>query len=198
MTDGIKWSAYARVIKYDPSTVAEITKVLKREPTGADLRWLEEHEGLKADGISEAFGNLLTTAGLNRITSLIVGGGGQALTANSRAMAGVGDGTTAAAVGDTDLSAAAGSTHRWFQAMDTPTYPTQSNGVITGNTTFGINDGNFHWQEWGWGIATAAPVASAVFATATTSGVLLNHKIQDLGTKVTNAIWTHQATITLS
>lgn len=195
-TDGIKWHAFAKVLKYDPDTVAEITRVLGHEPVGADLRWLEEHEGLRPDGIAEADGNLLTTAGLNRITNLIIGGGGQALT-TSRSMAGVGDGTTAAAVTDGDLSAAAGSTHRWFQAMDASN-PTQSNGVLTGNTTFATGDGNFAWQEWCWAIATAAPVASAVFSTATTTGVMLNHKVQSLGTKVSGAVWTLQATITLS
>jgi hypothetical protein len=194
--DGIKWHAHAKVIKYEPETVREITRGIGREPTGSDLRFLEARYGLVPDGVSEADGNLLTTAGLNRITNLIIGGGGQAFT-NSRAVVGVGNSTTAATVSDADLGAAAGSSNRWFQGVDASN-PTQSNGVITCNTTFASADGNFAWQEWCWAVATAAPVASAVFNTATTTGVMLNHKVQSLGTKVSGAVWTLQATITLS
>lgn len=198
MTDGIKWGAYAKVIKYDPETVREIAKILGHEPTGPELRRLEEREGLTPDATTEAFGNLLTTNGLIRVVSLIIGAGGQALS-TTRAMAGVGNSSTAATVADTDLNAAAGSTNRWFQAMDSSNPSvTGTNGVITGNTTFQSADGNFTWNEWCWAIATAAPVASAVFATATTSGTMLNHKVQSLGTKVSGAVWTLQATITLS
>lgn len=194
--DGIKWHAFARVIKYDPSTVAEITRDLGHEPSGADLRTLEEIHGLKPDGESFADGNLLTTAGLSRVTGLIIGAGGQALD-TAKSMAGVGTSATAATVADLNLGANTSSASSWWQAMDASN-PTRSNGVITGNTTFGINDGNFAWNEWGWGIATATPVSSAVFNTATTTGVLLNHKIQSLGTKASGSIWTLQATITLS
>ena len=48
-----------------------------------------------ADGVVTADGNLLTTAGLARITSLIIGGGGQAAS-NGSAGLGVGDTSTAA------------------------------------------------------------------------------------------------------
>lgn len=197
-TDGVKWHAHARVIKYGPEAVAEIARDLGHEPSGPELRWLEDRYGLVPDEITEADGNLLTTAGLGRITSLIIGGGGQALTAGSRAMAGVGDSTTAATVADASLGGNS-STHSWWQAMDAAN-PSVSGGVITGNTTYASGDGNFTagWQEWGWGIATAAPVASAVFATATTTGLLLNHKVQALGTKVAGAVWTLNATVTFS
>ncbi|MFJ5231040.1 hypothetical protein ACIQBJ_14235 [Kitasatospora sp. NPDC088391] len=88
--DGIKWQPRARVLKYGPETVAEITKDIGHEPTGPDLRMLEARYGLKRDSVAEAEGNLLTTAGLNRITSLIIGGG-QALV-NNRSLGGVGVG----------------------------------------------------------------------------------------------------------
>jgi hypothetical protein len=193
--DTINWAPHAKVLKYDPDTVAEIAAELGREPSGSDLRRLEENEGLVPDSVVEAAGNLLTTAGLNRITSLIIGGGGQALT-NSRMAIGVGDSSTAAAVGDVALGGNS-STHSWWQGPDASN-PTQSNGVITANATFASGDGNFAWNEWGWGIGTAAIVPGAVFATATTGGLLLNHKVQSLGTKSSGAVWTLQATITLS
>lgn len=197
--DGIKWHAFARVIKYSPATVAEITKDIGHEPTGADLRYLEAKHGLKPDGIAEADGNLLTTAGLARITNLITGGGGVAFSGPSgtnRAMAGVGNSATAATVTDAALGGNSAS-NSWWQAVDAAN-PTVSNGVITANTTFGGSDGNFAWNEWGWAIATAAPSANAVFSVATTTGVLLNHKVQSLGTKASLSVWTLQATITLS
>jgi hypothetical protein len=194
-TDDILWTPKVVVLKYDPDTVAEIAAELGHEPTGPELRHLEATQGLQPDDIAESIGNLLTTAGLNRITNLIIGGGGQALT-NSRTAVGVGDSSTAATVSDTALGGNS-STHSWWQGPDASN-PTQSNGTITCNSTFASGDGNFAWAEWGLGIATAAVTASAVFATATTSGVLLNHKVQSLGTKVSGAVWTLQASITLS
>lgn len=195
-TEGLSWRMEARAIQYDPDTVAWITARLGHEPSGPELRELEAAGVISPDRITEADGNLVTTAGLNRITSLIIGAGGQALT-NSRLVVGVGDGSTAAALGDTDLSAAAGSTHRWIQGVDA-SYPTQNNGVITVNSTFQSADGAFTWSEWAWGVATAAVVPSSVWATATTSGIMVNHKIQSLGAKATGSVFTHQATLTLS
>lgn len=207
-TDSIKWEPHARVLKYGPESVVEVIRYMDTHnlrtqdrvgsaPTGPELRIMERRHGLTPDSIAEAHGNLLTTAGLNRITNLIIGGGAQAFT-NSRAAIGVGDSTTTATAADAALGGNS-STHSWWQAPDASN-PTQANGVITCNSTFGISDGNFTagWQEWGWGIATAAVSANAVFNTATTTGVLLNHKVQNLGTKVSGAIWTLQATVTLS
>lgn len=192
--DGIKWSPIARVFKWDAEQTSEVAEYLGRQPQYADFVRL----GVEHSDYSEAVGNRLVTAGLIRIVSLIIGGGGQALTAGSRAMCGVGNSATADAIGDVTLGGnSAGNS--WWQAMDgsNPSV-TGTNGVITGNTTYATGDGNFAWAEWGWGIATAAPVASAVFATATTSGILLNHKVQSLGTKTAGSTWTLQATVTLS
>lgn len=193
--DSIKWSPRATILKYEPETVAAIAATLGHEPTGPELRYLEEHEGLKPDEVLVVDGNLLTTAGLNRITNLIIGGGGQAFT-NSRAAIGVGNSATAAAITDAALGANTAS-NSWWQGPDAAN-PTQANGVITCNATFASADGNFAWNEWGWGIATAAVSPNAVFNTATTTGVLVNHKVQSLGTKVAGAVWTLQATITLT
>lgn len=203
-TDGIKWNPFARVLKYEPDTVREIAAYLDShrlrpadrfglEPSGPELRMLEQLHGVRPDELTEARGNLLTTAGLGRITSLIVGAGGNAFN-NTNAYTGVGDhnGTTTndAAVGDTALSA---STNRRYQGADASN-PTASGAVITNNTTFQSADANFAWNEWCWGIANGAITAGTTIPT----GVMLNHKIQGLGTKVAGAIWTLQATVTLS
>lgn len=189
----INWHAHARVLKWTPKQVREVEGHLGRKAVRADFESL----GVHPDDMTEADGNLLTTAGLNRITNLIIGGGGQAFTATStRAAVGVGNSTTAATTSDAALG---GNTvgNSWWMPADASN-PTQSNGVITCNATFNDNNSQFAWNEWGFGISTAATTTSAVFATATTSGVLLNHKVQSLGTKGAGATWTLQATITLS
>lgn len=187
----IMWRAHAYVEKWDDEAtrwVANKTGLLS--PQAAHFHKLK----VKAYEEIDAPGNLLTTAGLNRITNLIIGGGGQAAT-NTSARTGVGDGSTAAAIGDTDLSATAGSTHRWFQVMDA-TFPTQSNGVLTFKSTFGSADGNFTggWTEWGIDIGTPT-----VTSGSTVSAVLLNHKTSAaLGTKTAGSSWALTTTITLS
>jgi hypothetical protein len=205
--DSIKWEPHCKVLQYNPETVREIAAYLDThglrsvhranlEPSAEELRMLESLHGLTPDSIVEAHGNLLTTAGLNRITALIVANGSPQALTNSRTAVGVGNSSTAATVSDAALGGnSAGNS--WWQQADS-TYPSQANGVITTYATFASADGNFAWNEWGLGAATAAITANAVFNTATTTGVLINHKVQSLGTKVSGAVWTLQSTITLS
>lgn len=183
------WSAHALVEKFSPDQVADLVARIgkKRRPQRADFARF----GITPDDTAEAANNLITTAGLTRITSLIIAGGGQAAT-NTAARIGAGNGSTAAAVGDTDLSAAAGSANRWFQIMDA-TYPQVAAGAITFRSTWASADGNFQWNEWGVDIGT--PTVTSSNAVAAT---LLNRKVASLGTKVSGAAWTLTATLTLS
>jgi hypothetical protein len=195
--DSILWSPKARVLKYDPETVAEITRDLGHEPTGDDLRWLEANYGLEPDSVAEAVGNLLTTAGLTRITSLITGAGGAAFT-NTFGFAGVGSSSTAATVGDTALGGNGNSTTAWYKGLD-GSNPSTAAGVITANCTYASGDGNFAWNEWCWGIISSGTVTAAnAIASVGTTPIMVNHKIQSLGTKVAGAVWTLQSTVTLS
>lgn len=189
--DGIKWHAFARILKYTPEQVREIEQHLGRKAVQADFESL----GVKPRDYAEADGNLLTTVGLNRVTNLIIGGGGQALT-NTRTVVGVGDSATTATIGDTQLTGT-GSTHAWYMGADASN-PTQANGVITCNATFNNDSSQFAWNEWCFAFATAAITPANTFASATTSGTILNHKVQSLGTKGAGATWTLQATITLT
>lgn len=141
--------------------------------------------------VIERAGNLLTTAGLTRITSLIIAGGGQGAT-NTASRIGVGNSSTAAAVGQTDLQAAAGASNRYFMTMDA-TYPQVSAGVITFKATFGTADGNFAWNEWCIDIGTPT-----VAAGTTVNATMLNRAVQSLGTKTSAGTWVATATITLS
>lgn len=189
--DNFKWTPKATVFKWEPETVLALQDSLGFEPVYADF----VAAGVEPDDIAVAEGNLLTTAGLNRITNLIIGGGAQAFN-NSRAVVGVGATATAATVGDTALAGNGNSTTAWYQAADASN-PSQANGVITCNATFASADANFAWNEWCWGVATAAVTASATFNTASTTGIMLNRKVQSLGTKVSGAVWTLQSTVTL-
>jgi len=186
--DGIDWYAVATVHKFDEDATGWLTERLGRDPLFADFR----AAGINPYAVDTTERNLLTTAGLTRITSLITGGGGQALT-NTSGRIGVGDGSGTAAVGDTDLSAIAGSTHRWFRVLDA-TYPTLAAGVITAYATFPSADGNFAWNEWGIDIGTPT-----VTSGNTVNATLLNHKTSFAqGTKTSGQAWTLQSTITLS
>lgn len=184
--DGIRWSSHALVQKWDDDQTNWVrTRTGIAVPSG-DL--MAAH--IKPE-VVEAAGNLLTTAGLTRLTSLLTGGGGQAVTATATRL-GVGDGSTGAAIGDTDLSATAGATHRWFQVMDA-TYPSVAAGVLTAKATWSSSDGNFAWSEWG--IDIGSPTVSAG---ATVNATLLNHKTgAALGTK-SSGTWSLTATITIS
>jgi hypothetical protein len=186
MHDTLTWHAHARVEKWTDEQAAHVratTGILK--PSGDLLAEYARPEVVEADG------NLLTTAGLTRLTSLLTGGGGQAAT-NTATRLGVGDGSTGALVGDTDLSAASGASHRYFQVMDA-TYPTLAAGVVTFKATYDASTANFVWSEWS--VDVGSPT---VTGGTTVNACLLNHKSSAaLGTK-SGGIWALTATITVA
>lgn len=185
--DSIRWMPYSMVEKFEPELVTYVRKQTGLiAPDGSTLaRFAKPYE------VVEAYGNLLTTAGLGRLTSLMIGAGGQAAT-NLATRLGTGNSATAEAVGQTDLQASAGSSNRWFQVMDA-TYPQQSNGVMTFKATFGSGDGNYAWAEWGVDIATPTVTSSAVV-----NALFLNRKVASLGTKASGAAWALTETITIA
>lgn len=99
---------------------------------------------------------------------------------SANAYLGVGDGTTAFANTQTDLQG----TNKLRKPMDAG-YPTLSGNQITFRATFGGADANFAWNEWG------------VF-NASTGGVMLNRKVESLGTKASGSTWVLTVTITLT
>ena len=186
-SESIHWSPVVTVDKYDDDQTAWAARRLDVDRVlGAhfDALGLQPYEQVVAPG------NLLTTAGLQRLTNLLIGAGGTALT-NTTARLGVGNSSTAAAVGQTDLQASAGSANRWFQPMDA-SFPTAVNGVVTLKSTFATGDANFVWAEWGSDIGTAT-----VTAGNTVNATLLNRAVQALGTKASGS-WVLTATLTIS
>lgn len=107
-------------------------------------------------------------------------GTGTAFT-NATSYIGVGDSSTAFVATQTDLVAA---TNKLRKAMDA-TYPQVAANVMTFRSTFGTSDANYAWNEW------------AVF-NASSSGTMLNRKVESLGTKTSAQSWQFTVTITLA
>jgi len=185
-TDFIKWNACLAIRRWDEDQTAWAQKRSGLlTPTGVTFDAL----GVTPYSESEVEKNLLTTAGIGRIVTLLNAGTGN-LIATTTARVGVGNGAGTAAIGDTDLSASAGSANRWFQTC-TVTVPSN---VLTAVAVFGTADGNFAWNEWGIDVGTAT-----VSSGNTVNAVLLNHKTSIAqGTKASGQTWTATATITLS
>lgn len=136
--------------------------------------------------VIEREGNLLTYGGASILWEALIGAA-PTYFSNANAYIGVGDSTTAAAATQTDLQAA---TNKLRKAMDA-TYPQHTDGTgastnaqIVFKSSFASGDANFAWQEWG------------IF-NASTSGRMLNRKVESLGTKTTGT-WTMTVTLTLS
>jgi hypothetical protein len=205
--DTFSWKAHAHIDKFSASSERDAMHIL--HPVRARLVDTAKNRGYKLPsffvphitgdemerlnfniiGTIDEAGNLLANAGINRLGSLLIGGGGQAYDATHTAI-GVGDTATAAAATDTDLTATVNAANRYFQVADS-TYPTFATQVLTVKSTFATGNANFHWQEWGIAQNTASGANAA-------TAPLLNHKIVDLGTKTSNASWAFTVTVTLS
>jgi hypothetical protein len=180
-----EWVANAYVEKWTPEQVSALANKLGREPKSKDLLEAYTPQRLHVPN------NMLTTAGVTRIMSLVNGAGGQALV-NTATRLGVGNSSVPAAAGQTDLQAAAGASNRYFMTMDA-SYPSVSGGVLTAKATFGVNDANFQWQEWCIDVDTPT-----VTPGTTVNNVMINRKVANMGTKVSGAIWALTVTLTLA
>lgn len=208
-SDQASWKAHAHIDKYKASDVRDAMHAL--HPHRARLVDTAHRRGfapqfiaaltphisgdqlaaLGADpyAVSDWTGNLLVNAGINRLGSLLIGGGGQAYDATHTAIL-VGDTNTAAAASDTDLNATVNASNRYAQVADS-TYPAFASQVLTVKSTFGTGNANFQWNEWGIAGNTASGANAA-------TAPLLNHKVVNLGTKTSNASWSFTVTVTIS
>jgi hypothetical protein len=184
--DTINWHAHFGVRRWDE----EQTEWVKQR-TGLLAPQESDFDSLHVAAYSETEveKNLLTTAGIGRIVTLITAGTGN-LISSTTARVGVGNGAGTAVIGDTDLGAVAGAANRWFQTCTV----TSPSNVLTFAATFASADGNFAWNEFGIDIGTATVTSSAVV-----SAVLLNHKTSIAqGTKAAGQTWSATATVTIS
>lgn len=129
--------------------------------------------------------NGLTLAGARQLWRALRGDTGLTPFANANAAIGVGNGT--AAFVNTQTNLVGTSTLRKGMDAGFPKVGT-ADGLAADNqiqfqATFQANEANFDWYEWG------------IF-NATTGGLMLNRKQEDLGRKTSAAIWV--LTITLS
>jgi hypothetical protein len=143
--------------------------------------------------IIEREGNLLMYGGASCLWQCLIGNGtgtaAQTLTFfnNGNAHIGVGDSNTAAAATQTDLQA---STNKLRKAMDA-TYPLHTDATSSGaasivfRSTYGSSDANYAWAEWG------------IF-NGSSSGRMLNRKVESLGTKGSGSTWVFTVTLSLS
>ena len=91
---------------------------------------------------------------------------------NTNAYIGVGDSNTVFAATQTDLQAAVNKLRKGMEAG----YPSRSANVIDFRALFGTADANWSWLEW------------AVF-NASAAGVMMNRKVENLGTKTAAQSW---------
>jgi hypothetical protein len=136
--------------------------------------------------VLEMEGNLLMTAGVLRIWQKLRGDAGNAFN-NTNSRLGVGDSATAEAAGQTDLQAA---TNKLRKGMETGWPKVGTADGLAGDddmefkSSFGTAEANFVWAEWG------------IFDSAS-AGLMLNRKVQALGTKATGT-WVLTVTISLA
>lgn len=96
---------------------------------------------------------------------------------NAYARLGVGDGSGAFNSAQTDLLG----TNKLRRAMNA-TYPQRTGNTVIFQALFGLAEANFAWNEWG------------IFNHAS-AGVMLNRKVESLGTKTSAQSW--QLTVTV-
>jgi hypothetical protein len=166
--DVIRWHCHAKLEKFNT-------------PNGESTDGLTPYEVLERDG------NLLVYGGASVLWHRLTGGTSVTAFDNTNANLGVGDSNTAAANTQTDLQAAS---NKLRKAMDA-TYPQHTDGTSSGNasvvfrSTFGSSDANFAWQEW------------ALF-NASSTGRMLNRKVESFGTKGSGTSWVLTITLTLA
>lgn len=160
------------------------------------VRWhchtrLERYRG---DGVDPARlaevltreGNLLMFGGASVLWHRLIGGTSVSAYSNANAHIGVGDSATAAAATQTDLQGS----NKVRKAMEA-TYPLHTDGTGSGahqvvfRSVYGSSDANFAWAEWG------------IF-NASSSGRMLNRKVEALGTKASGTTWTLTVTLSLA
>jgi hypothetical protein len=194
--DTVQWCPIARIDKYSPEVVEELTRILGYEPKKADFDRL----GADPFAVTEVEGNLITTAGLGFITAALIAGTFDPLSV-TRAFVGVGATATAATVADTALGANGGSAY--YQAFDgapTRTTTTVTNDAIQGVSTFASGNANFAWNEWCWASTTTGTITPGATLASITSGTetMWNHKIASMGTKGSGSSWVFTTKVTFS
>lgn len=102
----------------------------------------------------------------------------------TNATIGVGNSTQAYAATDTNLVGAS----KAYEVVDSA--PTIATNVLTFVATFGTAVANFAWEEWG--------VFNSAGVSPTGGDIMLNRKVESLGTKTSAQSWEITATLTVN
>lgn len=191
--DGIKWIPLARIEKYSPEVVEELTHVLGYEPKSQDFTRL----GADPYSVEEYPGNILVTNGLGNLTNLFTGGGGSVVS-TARGFLAVGDSSTGELAANSDLAAA---TNKYYNVLDSVTRVTTTvtNDAVQVQSTYGTSAANFAWAEWVLGSSTSGTITNATtLAGIATGAFIINRKTAVMGTKASGASWVFTAKITFS
>lgn len=192
--DTIKWTPVATIHKYSPEVVEELTRILGYEPKKADF----DRFGADPYATLEVQGNLLVGGGLAFLTSALIGGTYDPLTA-ARAFVGVGDSSTAAAAAQVDLQAASNKYYNTFDANPTRVTTTVTNDAVQGVSTFGTSVANFAWNEWAWFTTTTGTITPGTGINVSSgTETMWNRKVASMGTKASGASWALTTKVTFS
>lgn len=202
MNDGLKWWPTVTVTKYEADKTAAITSMLGHAPSLAELEELNRMGLFAPDDVLVSEGNILVSAGIDRITSLIIGAGGGTLT-NTTGFIGVGATSTAAAIGNTELAGDGNASTARYNGLEagfpSRTTTTATNDTINASALFGSGQAEFVWAEWCIGMVSSGGVTpGATRSTLGTTPIILNRKVDSLGTKGAGSTWTLAAKIVLS
>lgn len=160
----------------------------------------EDHEaGLAPDEVIYAPENLLVTGGINLMLNLLcnttfnTGLSGFTTYGSGSAVLRVGDTNTAATSGDTNLGGGGGVLGtNWDESAMDAGYPTVVVTTATWRSTFISTQGNFIWNE------VSVQNMNTGSQPPNSYRRILNHKVQNFGTKASGSTWTLTLTITVS
>lgn len=169
--DRVSWKAHWAIDKFKDAE-GKIAEALR---AGGDVLDFAPYEHVDMEN------NLALNEGLQLVIGLIAGTDAGTAWNNASAYLGVGESSTAAGATQTGLQ---GST-KTFVAMDA-TYPQRSSQTCTWRSTFGSADANINWYEY------------TVTNGSDDTGVNLNRKVEDKGTKASGETWTLSLAITFS
>ena len=160
----------------------------------------EDHAaGARPDEIVCVQENLLVTGGINLMLNLLcnttfnTGLSGFTPYGSGTAVLRVGDTNTAATSGDTNLGGGGGSQGtNWDESPMNSGYPTVVTTTATWQSTYGSTQANFQWNE------VAVQNLNTGSQLPNSYRRILNHKVQNFGTKASGSTWTLTLTITVS
>jgi hypothetical protein len=180
LLDGTRWNCVWTLEKWSEEACDFVRKALgfaKGAPVAS--AWLYKKVGA-AEELIVVPGNLALNEGIAQVLDLAIAATSSNKFDNANSRIGIGDSTTAETASQTDLQAASNKTYKAMNA----TFPSRAAQTVTFKADFTSGDANYHWQEW-------------VVDNGGTSGLTLNRKVQDNGTKATGT-WTPSAAITLA